>query len=274
MANASSQESTAHTSSNRSGFSHWAGRPLVNYKEGFFEAQEECKAGMKVTHLGGKRLEEDKSFQDLFRSWLWQVPFLSLQVRTVAERHIEFVVRGQRSTDENFLPSHWLDFDSESYAVPLDLDALVKSLEPCSLEKAKSMAVSLKHLLQMIRAKVAYLCKAGRMEELRYLELDGRLGFNESTLQDQAALLKKKGVNALLARKTDPKAQNTSYVRERLETGSSYDDWAREADEKSSAALASKGLSQPIATHSSLNHEPSPDQWWKKVDLDGSDSDF
>ena len=109
------------------------------------------------------------------------------------------------------------------------------------------------------------------MEELRYLELDGRLGFNESTLQDQAALLKKKGVNALLARKTDPP---TSYVRERVETGSSYDDWAREADEKSSAALASKGLSQPIATHSSLNHEPSPDQWWKKVDLDGSDSDF
>ena len=168
MASASSQESTAHTSSNRSGFSHWAGRPLVNYKEGFFEAQEECKAGMKVTHLGGKRLEEDKSFQDLFRSWLWQVPFLSLQVRSVAERHIEFVLRGQRSTDENFLPSHWLDFDSKSYAAPLDLDELLKSLEPhVSLEKAKNMAVSLKHLLQMIRGKVEDLRKAGRMEELR-----------------------------------------------------------------------------------------------------------
>ena len=168
MASASSQESTAHTSSNRSGFSHWAGRPLVHYKEGFFEAQEECKAGMKVTHLGGKRLEEDKSFQDLFRSWLWQVPFLSLQVRSVAERHIEFVLRGQRSTDENFLPSHWLDFDSKSYAVPLDLDELLKTLEPhVSLEKAKNMAVSLKHLLQMIRGKVEDLRKAGRMEELR-----------------------------------------------------------------------------------------------------------
>lgn len=168
MASASSQESTAQTSSNRSGFSHWAGRPLVHYKEGFFEAQEECKAGMKVTHLGGKRLEEDKSFQDLFRSWLWQVPFLSLQVRSVAERHIEFVLRGQRSTDENFLPSHWLDFDSKSYAAPLDLDELLKSLEPhVSLEKAKNMAVSLKHLLQMIRGKVADLRKSGRMEELR-----------------------------------------------------------------------------------------------------------
>ena len=167
MANASSQESTAHASSNRSGFSHWAGRPLVHYKEGFFEAQEECKAGMKVTHLGGKRLEEDKSFQDLFRSWLWQVPFLSLQVRSVAERHIEFVLRGQRSTDENFLPSHWLDFDSKSYAAPLDLDELLKTEPHVSLEKAKNMAVSLKHLLQMIRGKVADLRKSGRMEELR-----------------------------------------------------------------------------------------------------------
>ena len=273
MANASSQESTAHASSNRSGFSHWAGRPLVHYLPGFFEAQEEePKAAMKVTHLGGERKEDDESFQDLFRNWLWRVPFLSLAVRSVAEHHIQFVVDGQRAHDENFLASHWLDFDSKSYVAPLDLDELLKP--DVSLDKAKSMAVSLKHLLQMIRAKVAYLCKAGRMEELRYLELDGRLGFNESTLQDQAALLKKKGVNALLARKTDPKAQNTSYVRERVETGSSYDDWAREADEKSSAALASKGLSQPIATHSSLNHEPSPDQWWKKVDLDGSDSDF
>ena len=126
------------------------------------------KAAMKVSHLGGKRLEEDKSFQDLFRSWLWQVPFLSLQVRSVAERHIEFVLRGQRSTDENFLPSHWLDFDSKSYAAPLDLDELLKSLEPhVSLEKAKNMAVSLKHLLQMIRGKVADLRKSGRMEELR-----------------------------------------------------------------------------------------------------------
>ena len=87
-------------------------------------------------------------------------------------------------------------------------------------------------------------------------------------------MLRKKGINALLVPKPDPKDQSTLYVRERVETGSSYDDWAREADEKSSAALASKGLSQPIATHSSLNHEPSPDQWWKKVDLDGSDSDF
>ena len=273
MANASSQESTAHASSNRSGFSHWAGRPLVHDLPAFFEAQEEePKAAMKVTHLGGERKEDDESFQDLFRNWLWRVPFLSLAVRSVAEHHIQFVVDGQRAHDENFLASHWLDFDSKSYVAPLDLDELLKP--DVSLDKAKSMAVSLKHLLQMIRAKVAYLCKAGRMEELRYLELDGRLGFNESTLQDQAALLKKKGVNALLARKTDPKAQNTSYVRERVETGSSYDDWAREADEKSSAALASKGLSQPIATHSSLNHEPSPDQWWKKVDLDGSDSDF
>ena len=271
MALASSEESTAHGSSDRSGFSHWAGGPLTYYKPGFFEAQEKRKAAMKVSHLGGKRLEEDKSFQDLFRSWLWQVPFLSLEVRSFAERHIEFVLRGQRSHDKNFLPSHWLDFDSESYVSPLDLDEL---LEPdVSLERAKGMAVALKHLLALIRAKVAYLRKEGRMEELRYLELDGRLGFNESTLSDHRALLRKKGVNALLAA-TKPDAKSTSYVRERVESGSSYDDWAREADEKSSAALASKGLSQPIATHSSLNHEPSPDQWWKKVDLDGSDSDF
>ena len=107
------------------------------------------------------------------------------------------------------------------------------------------------------------------MEELRYLELDGRLGFNESTLQDQAALLKKKGVNALLARKTDPKAQSTSYVRERLETGSSYDDWARAADKESSARVAA----HPIATSSPLKQEQSPDEWWKHVDLEASDSD-
>ena len=273
MANASSQESTAHASSNRSGFSHWAGRPLVHDLPAFFEAQEEePKAAMKVTHLGGERKEDDESFQDLFRNWLWRVPFLSLAVRSVAEHHIQFVVDGQRAHDENFLASHWLDFDSKSYVAPLDLDELLKP--DVSLDKAKSMAVSLKHLLSLIRAKVAYLRNRGRMGELRYLELDGRLGFNESTLQDQAALLKKKGVKALLARKTDPKAQSTSYVRERVETGSSYDDWARAADNESSAVLASKGWSHPIATPSSLNQEPSPDQWWKDVDLEGSDSDL
>jgi len=271
MALASSEESTAHGSSDRSGFSHWAGGPLTYYKPGFFEAQEKRKAAMKVSHLGGKRLEEDKSFQDLFRSWLWQVPFLSLEVRSCAERHIEFVLRGQRSHDKNFLPSHWLDFDSESYVSPLDLDEL---LEPdVSLERAKGMAVALKHLLALIRAKVAYLRKEGRMEELRYLELDGRLGFNESTLSDHRALLRKKGVNALLAA-TKPDAKSTSYVRERVESGSSYDDWAIAADEESSARLAAKGWSHLIATQSSLNQEPSPDQWWKDVDLGDSDSDL
>ena len=273
MALASSEESTAHGSSDRSGFSHWAGGPLTYYKPEFFEAQEKRKAEMKVSHLGGERLEEDKSFQDLFRSWLWQVPFLTLQVRSFAERHIEFVLRGQRSHDKNFLPSHWLDFDSESYVSPLDLNEL---LEPdVSLERAKGMAVALKHLLALIRAKVAYLRKEGRMEELRYLELDGRLGFNESTLSDHRDLLRKKGVNALLAAtKPDANAQSTSYVRERVESGSSYDDWAIAADEESSARLAAKGWSHLIATPSSLNQEPSPDQWWKDVDLGDSDSDL
>ena len=109
---------------------------------------------------------------------------------------------------------------------------------------------------------------------LRYLELDGRLGFNESTLQDQAALLRKKGINALLVPKPDPKDHSTLYVRERVETGSSYDDWARAADKESSARVAAKkGWYHPIATSSPLKQEQSPDEWWKHVDLEASDSD-
>ena len=117
--------------------------------------------------------------------------------------------------------------------------------------------------------------KSFQNPQLRYLELDGRLGFNESTLQDQAALLRKKGINALLVPKPDPKDHSTLYVRERIQTGSSYDDWARAADKESSARVgAKKGWSHPIANSSPLKQEPSPDRWWKHVDLEASDSDF
>ena len=171
-------------------YAPWVGLPLPSYKRSFFAAAALAAAEDPPTVSG----TEESMFARLYTDWLEAQP-LSSDVRKKCLHHMSMLRIAQRQRSPEFDTKQWVDFSSDDYSVPDNLDQLVGP--NASRSKALGMALAYKHLLTLVRGKLLYAKGEGEVDSGKWAEMDGKLGWKQEKLQEDTERLR--ALDSLLA---------------------------------------------------------------------------
>ena len=162
-------------------YAPWVGLPLPSYKRSFFAAAAVAAADPPT--VSGT---EESMFARLYTDWLEAQP-LSSDVRKKCILHMSMLRIAQRQRSPEFNAKQWVDFKSDDYAIPDNLDQLAGP--NVSRSKALGMALAYKHLLTLVRGKLLYAKGEGEVDSGEWAEIDGKLGWKQKKLQEDTERL-------------------------------------------------------------------------------------